>query len=80
MIETIELPMKESTKNLFRVHSSQWRKWSTAGHKTFNGLYSAMLTGSQHFAHPKQDKIPLRRWKTTCWNAAWIAADLASGH
>lgn len=65
--------MKEKNKN--RVPVSQWRKWDEAERSLFNTLYSYMYDNMELFLHPKQKAPEHLHWKTTAWNAAWIAAD-----
>jgi hypothetical protein len=76
MVEIVELKVdRKDGVNRHKVPQRQWRKWSLAGRKVFNELYSAMAQNQWTFLHPHQDKISKRLWKTTAWNAAWIAAD-----
>ena len=62
-------------RNQYRVPNSQWRKWGIKGRETFNWLYGLMTKDARLFWHPKAPKENPRHWKTTAWNAAWIAAD-----
>ena len=45
----------------------------------FNGIYSRMITDQGLFKHPETAMLPISRWETTAWNAAWMAADLLMG-
>ncbi len=76
MYEEVKIKIdKRDAMNRHRVPVKQWRKWSTAARKVFNELYSAMQQNKELFLHPHQEKLSNRMWKTTAWNAAWIAAD-----
>lgn len=56
------------------VPKKQWRKWGKIARQTFNGLYAEMMLCQRLFVHPKAVPVSDIDWKTTCWNAAWIAA------
>lgn len=62
------------TRNKYRVPPKQWRKWCLKARVAFNHLYSLMMKNQDLFRHPKAIKENPRLWKTTAWNAAWIAA------
>lgn len=75
-------PIREAwmnTGNRHRVPKKQWRKWSRLGRHVFNEVFSAMSRNAWAFQAPSVEKDPptKRAWKTTAWNAAWIAADAA---
>lgn len=74
-IEMHELSYKDSVKNLYNVPESQWRRWSSLARSVFNSLFSTMHNSPWAFVCPKHAVPSPRRWKVTCWNAAWIAAD-----
>jgi hypothetical protein len=77
-VERVELKgVMESRGNLYHVPVRQWRKWPAKCRQVFNEVYSTMSRNQDTFLHPQQDKISKRMWKTTAWNAAWIAADAA---
>ncbi len=61
-------------KNVHKVPKRQWRKWGKLGQRVFNRLYGQMARSPEHFRHP--DAVPVARahWRTTAWNAAFIAA------
>jgi hypothetical protein len=65
--------------NHFGVAPSQWRKWSPTRQGVFNRVFRAMLKNQVLFTHPKMAPMPLVQWRTVAWNAAWTAADSASG-
>jgi len=67
-----------TTMNVHKVPAKQWRRWGDRARRVFNAVYSSM-SDQQLFAHPKAEKIRPAFWKTTRWNAAWIAADAAEG-
>lgn len=66
-----------STKNRFKVPAKIWRKWTEVGRKAFNELYLSMAD-QRVYTHPKAPQLPPKQWKTTAWNAAWMAASLVS--
>lgn len=66
-----------NTRNLYRVPKKQWAKWSDAGRAVFNNVMRTMRDQSL-FLHPKTKPVPAAQWRTTAWNAAWIAADEAT--
>ena len=68
-----------SSDNTYAVPIKQWRKWTPAARKVFNETFETMLDNQRLFLHPKQAAVPLDQWKTTSWNAAWIAADAVVG-
>jgi hypothetical protein len=75
-VEQVEIKdVRETRANVFHVPVKQWRKWGPLGKKVFNEVYSAMAGNQKLFLHPHAEKLSRRMWKTTCWNAAWIAAD-----
>ena len=76
MIEEVKfsVPKRESV-NRHKVPLRQWRKWNVAARKVFNEVYGTMAQNQWTFLHPHQGKISAKMWKTTAWNAAWIAAD-----
>jgi hypothetical protein len=61
--------------NKYKVQKKKWRRWSEQAKGVFNSVYSAMITGQQYMTHPKTARVPRWQWRTTAWNAAWIAAD-----
>jgi hypothetical protein len=61
--------------NQFRVPQKQWRKWSVKARQVFNAVYDFMMENQWTMLHPKQEAPKPYHWKTTCWNAAWVAAD-----
>jgi len=61
-------------RNVYKVHKSQWCKWSESARMAFNYVYSTM-SNQELFKHPKAPTIPAKQWRTTRWNAAWIAAE-----
>jgi hypothetical protein len=62
-------------ENIYFVPKRQWRKWSDTEQRLFNGMYQTMLD-QQLFKHPLGATQSDECWKTTAWNAAWMAADL----
>jgi hypothetical protein len=65
--------------NKYKVPQKQWRKWKPQAQTVFNAVYFAMTRNRQElFQHPDAPKIPAAQWRTTSWNAAWIAAAAAN--
>jgi len=67
-------------RNVHKVHTNKWRRWTPAARCVFNTLYSTMKDNQWVFLHPKQEALTAQKWRTVAWNAAWIAADEASEH
>lgn len=65
----------KSPKNKFKVGKKVWRKWSLLARTVFNRVYEFVYDNPEMMLHPKQEKPKPIFWKTTAWNAAWIAAD-----
>lgn len=66
-------------RNQNRVPQKQWRKWSARARQVFNTVYTTMMADQSLFLHPKAPAAKPAHWKTTSWNAAWIAADTTEG-
>ena len=62
-------------RNPYRVPQKQWRRWSEQAKTVFNRTYKFMYDNRAVMLHPKQPVPSPAHWKTTAWNAAWIAAD-----
>lgn len=65
-------------RNVHKVQLKQWRKWSPEARGVFNYVYGVMVADQRIFLHPKSKGQSKLHWKTTAWNAAWIAADAAT--
>ena len=65
----------KKTSNSARVPKRQWAKWSENAKFVFNELYYTMAYNKTNFMHPGQDAPRDEYWETTCWNAAWEAAE-----
>ena len=65
-------------KNPYKVPNKQWKKWSSEGKETFNFMMSWMTLNQELLLHPKGVKNKKIHWHTTCWNAAWVAADFVT--
>ena len=74
-VEKVEVKSIKSRRNVFGVPQAKWQEWGTLGRQIFNEVYSAMVKNQRLFIHPKQPPVSRAHWKTTAWNAAWIAAD-----
>ena len=66
------------TPNRYRVQKDQWSKWTDDGRSAFNEMYADMLANQHLWMHPAASPMTALHWKTTCWNAAWWAADIAT--
>lgn len=66
-------------KNVNKVSNSQWKKWSNESRDMFNALFDFMVNNQDLMLHPKTTLVSDEQWRTTAWNAAWIAADKLSG-
>ena len=64
-----------SRRNLYHVPIEKWKKWSPQGRQVFNEVYSSLLLNQTLYIHPKQAPVSRKHWGTTCWNAAWTAAN-----
>jgi hypothetical protein len=74
--------LTEKVPNRFKVSKDQWRKWTPDAQRVFNEVYYVMRENPRLFAHPSMELVytnmSKRDWSTTCWNAAWTAADAAT--
>lgn len=64
-------------KNKHKVPAKQWKRWSAHARLVFNTVFGAMRDQSLYL-HPKATPAKREHWRTTRWNAAWIAADAVS--
>lgn len=69
-------------ENKFRVPKKTWGSWTLVARHTFNKLYEHMTEVPDTYVHPNTILLGLmpedRLWKTTAWNAAWMAASIVS--
>lgn len=72
VIPTPEIPVFASNK--FEVPEDVWGDWSERAQRMFNYVFWYMLQNQELFKHPKAPVLAHEQWKTTAWNAAWIAA------
>lgn len=63
--------------NVAKVPLEHWNKWSVVEQSVFNAVYLAMKADQETFLHPQTTPTSAERWKTTAYNAAWIAAEAA---
>lgn len=61
--------------NSYKVPENQWAKWNLYSRQVFNAVYCMMAYNQHLFKHPQDVETPLEYWQTTCWNAAWEAAE-----
>lgn len=64
--------------NRYKVPKKVWNRWTERGQLVFNTVFSTMRRSQFLFLHPQGTKNRKEHWRTTCWNAAWTAADAAS--
>ncbi len=62
-------------ENMWKVPRAQWKKWGIAQRHVFNDVMGTMMKNPKLFQHPKAAPVTEPHWKTTAWNAAWMAAD-----
>lgn len=74
-LEKVEVSLNVNARNVNKVQVRQWRKWSERARIVFNNVFENMTTNQWQFLHPKSKAAPGPLWRTTAWNAAWIAAD-----
>ena len=63
------------TENHYGVPSEQWHRWSRIQRKLFNCVYSQMVDNQAHYRERDRTATDAQDWETTCFNAAWTAAD-----
>lgn len=64
-------------ENMFKVPKKQWKKWNDQERYIFNDVFLMMTLNQSLFLYPDTAEQSEERWRTTCWNAAWTAADSA---
>lgn len=73
---------RERAVNTHSVPQRQWRKWTLVAKHVFNKTYSHMMSNPEVYFHPDYLEDPglpdLKYFRTTAWNAAWMAADICS--
>ena len=69
-------------ENKFKVPKKMWGSWTLVAKHTFNKLYEDMIKSPDLYHHPKAilaQQVPEKEiWKTTAWNAAFMAACIVS--
>lgn len=53
--------------------------WTPAQAELFRRLYTFMSRNERAFVHPALSVIAPEHWETTCYNAAYAAAEFADG-
>jgi hypothetical protein len=66
-----------SAANRYKVPKKQWRRWGDRARRVFNEVFGVM-SQQDIFLHPKATPAKRAYWRTTRWNAAWIAAEAAN--
>ena len=64
-------------RNRYRVPKKQWAKWSRQARFVFNEFYRRM-DSQEVLAGPQTFRDIPTIWRVIRWNAAWLAADLAT--
>lgn len=62
------------TRNRYGVVARQWKRWSRSRRAVFNATFAMLRDNESLVKHPHDVLVPKGWWRTTCWNAAWIAA------
>lgn len=70
--------LDKKVTNTHRVPSRMWRRWTIVGRHVFNKTYTHMVQNQDVYKHPQAQTVPEEHFKTTAWNAAFIAADICS--
>ncbi len=67
------------SENMHRVPKSMWQRWSEMGRFEFNQtLVRLRSMGWTCMKHPEAPKLESEHFETLTWNAACIAADVAT--
>jgi len=56
-----------------------WTEWNEQQRRLFTELYERMVESPWAFQHPLAVAVEGGHWRTTAWNAAWMAADMLKG-
>jgi hypothetical protein len=62
-------------ENIYKVPKKQWKKWAEVEQELFNALNRFMEDNQNLCLHPSVAPLLDEHWKTTAWNAAWMAAE-----
>jgi hypothetical protein len=65
--------------NRYKVQAKVWAKWSKAARAVFNEVYRSMRSSQWAYLHPQDEPKKRSFWRTTAWNAAWVAACAVDG-
>ena len=63
------------TANKYKVPKSQWRKWCPLARMVFNEMFGTTSINQNLFVWGDDVPRTRRRWRVSCWNHAWLAAD-----
>ncbi len=69
----LKKPLQQDNRH--KVNAKKWRNWPDICQRVFNETYEYMHDNQTMFLHPKTPWLFEPQWNTTCWNAAWVAAD-----
>lgn len=68
--------------NEFKVPKKSWGSWTFVAKHLFNKLYAAMIMNPEFYVHTdvtaRGGFLSEKEWKVTAWNAAFMAASIAS--
>lgn len=78
-LEEVNVATTGSFTNDFDVPAVVWGSWTERARDVFNRLYWYMIQNQSIFKHPQAPVLEDEHWKTTAWNAAWIAANATDG-
>lgn len=78
-LEEVNVATTGSFTNDFDVPADVWGSWTDRAKDVFNRLYWYMIQNQSIFKHPQAPVLEDEHWKTTAWNAAWIAANATDG-
>ena len=62
-------------RNCYHVQKKVWSEWSKTAQAVFNRSYSFFIKNKETMFHPKAVAPNKVHYRTTAWNAAWIAAN-----
>lgn len=71
-------PTDNRAANKFKVPQKTWGSWTLVARHVFNKTFESMQQDQENFRHPNSLPVDDKHWKTTAWNAAFIAAMVCS--
>jgi len=78
----LDLDLKDSTENIFKVPAKQWKKRWVLGRKMFNDMFQIVEKNASLFQHPDfpEKLVSKKIWNTTAFNVAWMSADIVESN